>query len=379
MYEFIMNRDKIYTSIKNPWSEKPWCTIYTLDGKDKIFSSYVNLLQKNSVQSLLARMDDQQLQIFQILIPLFLDRETMQRIDQDGILSLLVFLGQAALNPSVMQRLELRVGIGLPTENISLRILAYFNYAVKVIQQLELLWFGAYPCIVVYSAANMVLREEYSSNANISQSIDDTRRLINDFLQEALPQDYPKTQLYVIQDKKILSPSTQEVIQILGKRLFEAIDGNNPTWAAPIAATLQRKGKEISAENFWYTAAHALYSKDIILKNRDGLFDEDCDSDLVIMIGWPSETSYQFARKEVINMAADMGMLASNFSPTIKVITKVDKSAPYRDDRYLLNNRTTGLSKTYGSARQELDTLFALAPTAVEKILSTNYGVPCNE
>lgn len=379
MYDFLMNRDKIYTGIKNPWTEKPWCTIYTLDGKDKIFSAYSELLQKDCIQCLLARMDDAQLQTFQRLIPLFLDRETMQRIDQDSILSLLVFLGQAALNPATMQRLELRVGIGLPTENISLRLFAYFNYVVKIMQELAALGFGYYPCVVVYSAANMVLREELWPDAGTSQTIEYTRTLIADFLQEALPVDYPKTQLYVIQDKKILSPSTQDLIQILGKGLFEVISAKNPARVSPITATLQRKDKAICPENFWYTAAHALYSKDVILKDGDGLFDEDCDSELVIMIGGPSETAYQFARKEVTAMAVDMDMLTSNFSPTIKVITKVDKSAPYRDDRYLLSNRTPGSNKSYGSARQELDTLFALAPRAVEKILSTNYGVSCNE
>ncbi|MBP7061719.1 hypothetical protein KA037_03310 [Patescibacteria group bacterium] len=88
-----------------------------------------------------------------------MDNETLKRIDQDSILSLLMFLGDIALQPSRIQKLELRVGIGLPIENISLRILAYLNYVVKIIQQLATIGFEAYPCLVVYSAANMVLRE----------------------------------------------------------------------------------------------------------------------------------------------------------------------------------------------------------------------------
>ncbi len=374
-----MNRDKLYTAIKNPWSDKPWCTIYTLDGKDKICATYLSTLQKDCLQSLLSRMDNQQLQLFQNLVPLFLDNETLKRIDQDSILSLLMFLGDIALQPSRIQKLELRVGIGLPIENISLRILAYLNYVVKIIQQLATIGFEAYPCLVVYSAANMVLREwEWNwPDVAIPQAVQETRNLISDFLEEALPSNYPREQLYVIQDKKILSPSTQEIIQILWWRLFDVVVSKNPTWFKPIWATLERKWKEMSAENFCYTAAHALYSKDIILDDKNSLFDDDCDSDLVIMIGWPSESSYQFARKEMASIAEGISS-APSCSPTIKVISRVDKIAPYRDERYLINNRQSG-NRWYGTAKQELDTLFSLAPRAVEKVLSSKYALQCNE
>lgn len=374
-----MNRDKIYTYIKNPRPEKPWCNIYTLDGKDKIFSSYTDLLQKDDVQRLLANMDDEKLQLFQKLVTIFFDGETLKRIDQEQMLPLVIFFGEAVLEPSRMQKLELRIGIWLPIDNISLRILAYLNYAVKVVQQLEVLGGWYYPSIVVYSAANMVLREEVWPDAIIPQVIQETRDLISDFLEEALPANYPREQLYVIQDKKILSPSTQEIIQILWRRLFDVVESTKPARFGPIWATLERKWKILSAENLWYTAAHALYSKDIVTSSENSLFDEDCPSDLVIMIGWPSETSYQFARKEIASIAKDTDLPIANFSPTIKVITRVDKSAPYRDERYLINNWSPGLSKTYWTAKQELDTLLSLAPRAVEKVLSRKYMLQWNE
>ncbi len=372
-----MNRDKLYTAIKNPWPDKPWCTIYTLDGKDKICPAYLSTLQKDCLQSLLSRMDNQQLQLFQNLVPLFLDNETLKRIDQDSILSLLMFLGDVVFAPSRIQKLELRVGIGLPIENISLRILAYLNYVVKVIQQLAILGFTNYPCLVVYSAANMVLREESWPDTVIPQAVQETRNLISDFLEEALPSNYPIEQLYVIQDKKILSPSTQEIIQILWWRLFDVVASKNPPWFKPIWATLERKWKEMSAENFCYTAAHALYSKDLILGDENSLFNEDCDSDLVIMIGWPSESSYQFARKEMTDIAADL-LSTLRCSPSIKVISRVDKVAPYRDERYLINNRQSD-NRGYGTAKQEIDTLFSLAQRAVDKVLSRRYTLQCNE
>lgn len=374
----MMNRDKIYVWIKNPRSDTEGCTIYTLGGESKIFAPYCASLQQDIVQKYMARMSDEQLLIFQKLILIFLDKETLKRVDADGISSLLVFLAQASIEPKRIEKLELRIGIWLPSENTSLRLFAYMNYAIKAIQQIANIWFGYYPNIVVYSAANMVLREELWWNGDIDPLLDRTRQLLWDFLTDALPTEYPTNQLYIIQDKKVIAPSTQEIIRVLGNKLFDVIQEQNPVWFQKIGNTLQRKGKEISPASLGYTAAHALYSKDIVLWS-EGLFDDDSDANLVIMIGGPSETAYQFARKEVANIASEIGFPGWTHELPIKVITRVDKVAPYRDERYLINNRPSDTISAYGSAKKELETLFTLAPKAVEKILSPNLSLSWNE
>lgn len=369
-----MNRDKVYVWIKNPRPDTEGCTIYTLGGESKILAPYCASLQQDAVQKYMARMSDEQLQTFQKLITIFLDKETLKRVDEDGISSLLTFLAQTSIDPQFIQKLELRIGIWLPSADISLRLLAYMNYAIKVTQQLAAAWFGYYPNIVVYSAANMVLREELWWVDGMDPILDKTRQLMWDFLTDALPADYPTSQLYVIQDKKIIAASTQEIISVLGNKLFDVIQQQNPLWFQKIGTTLQRKWKELSPESLGYTAAHALYSKDIVLWS-EWLFDDDSDADLVIMIGWPSETAYQFARKEVATIAPELGLPGWTNELPIKVITRVDKVAPYRDDKYLIRNRSNGTRTAYGSAKKELETLFALAPKAVEKVLSTSYIV----